>query len=298
MFTTFVDTLGTQNHIQNTKSSLDLDFTYVTALAFQLNSIMSSLLLSAVHKHSTIEESILLPSAEKIGIVFLTLLYEATRSLSIEETVGTILTVISIVLVVLAWWFSATKLRTAGLVLLACGLAVPTLLGPSVNLPVTHIAKFSKSNPPHFPRAGRITRSGITTEGLDGWFRETSNLQRIILLRGVNFGASTKIPSSNAATHIKNADFYSDHTKVSFVSRPCPLNEADEHFARIASWGFNVLRLLITWEAVEHEGPGIYDFEYLDYLRELCRKANKHGLSVFIDPHQDVWSRFTGGDGK
>jgi hypothetical protein len=55
--------------------------------------------------------------------------------------------------------------------------------------------------------------------------------------------------------------------------------------------------LLITWEAVEHSGPERYDEAYLDYLRAVVKKADKYDLDVFIDPHQDVWSRWTGGDG-
>lgn len=35
----------------------------------------------------------------------------------------------------------------------------------------------------------------------------------------------------------------------------------------------------------------------LDYLYQVVAKAGEYGFRVFIDPHQDVWSRFTGGDG-
>ena len=39
-------------------------------------------------------------------------------------------------------------------------------------------------------------------------------------------------------------------------------------------------------QAVEHEGPGIYDEKYLDYLLAIVRKARTYGISCFIDPHQ------------
>jgi len=119
---------------------------------------------------------------------------------------------------------------------------------------------------------------------------------RTLMLRGANLGGSSKVPCKpNGATHLR--DGFLDHRQVSFVGRPFPLNEADEHFGRLREWGLTFLRFVITWEAVEHGGPGIHDRQYLDYLRAVIGKANGHGISVFIDPHQDVWSRWCGGDG-
>ena len=119
---------------------------------------------------------------------------------------------------------------------------------------------------------------------------------RTLLLRGVNLGGSSKLPTTpDGATHRPAA--LADPANVSFVGRPFPLAEADEHFARLRSWGLTFLRFLITWEAVEHAGPGLYDQAYLDYLEAVVARAAAHGLRLFIDPHQDVWSRFSGGDG-
>lgn len=118
---------------------------------------------------------------------------------------------------------------------------------------------------------------------------------RQVILRGVNLGGDTKVPWPGGGT--ENPSDFSDHREVSFIGRPFPPAEADEHLGRIAGWGFNILRLLTTWEAVEHAGPGLYDEAYLDYLAEVTRKAGEHGLNVFIDFHQDVWARMSGGDG-
>ena len=130
---------------------------------------------------------------------------------------------------------------------------------------------------------------------IDGrWFKDEQ--QRTLILRGVNLASNAKIPvRPNGATHLREHAF--EHQDVSFVGRPFPLAEADEHFARLKSWGFTFLRFLITWEAVEHAGPGIYDQEYLDYVAAIVEKAGTYGFKLFIDPHQDVWSRFSGGDG-
>lgn len=137
-----------------------------------------------------------------------------------------------------------------------------------------------------------MTLPRLAIDGL--WFREPSG--RRVLLRGVNLGGDTKVPAGpDQRTHL--ATDFSDHRTVSFVGRPFPLTEADLHFRRLAHWGFNCLRLLTTWEAVEHEGPGVYDTAYLDYLAEITRLAGVHGFYVFIDFHQDAWSRMSGGDG-
>jgi hypothetical protein len=119
---------------------------------------------------------------------------------------------------------------------------------------------------------------------------------RRLVLRGVNLGGDSKVPvHPDGYTGLKEG-FY-DWRKVSFVGRPFPLEEADEHFSRLKRWGMDFLRFLVTWEAVEHEGPGIYDEEYLEYLERIVAKAQKHGMRFFVDPHQDAWSRWTGGDG-
>jgi hypothetical protein len=122
------------------------------------------------------------------------------------------------------------------------------------------------------------------------------DLGRRVMLRGVNLCGSSKVPyKPDGATYIRDGFF--DHRNVSFVGRPFPLDQADEHLERLHEWGFNFLRLLITWEAIEHAGPGIYDEDYLDYIVEVVKKAGVYGFNLFIDPHQDVWSRFSGGDG-
>lgn len=119
---------------------------------------------------------------------------------------------------------------------------------------------------------------------------------RRLILRGVNLGGSSKVPAKpNIPSYVQEGFF--DHRNVSFVGRPFPLEEADEHFGRLKAWGLDFLRFLVTWEAIEHEGPGIYDQEYLDYIYEIIKKAGEYDIQLFIDPHQDVWSRFSGGDG-
>ncbi len=62
-------------------------------------------------------------------------------------------------------------------------------------------------------------------------------------------------------------------------------------------WGFNSVRFLILWAAIEPE-PGVYDDEYLDAVAERLAWARDAGLLVVLDMHQDLFGEgFAGGDG-
>jgi hypothetical protein len=120
------------------------------------------------------------------------------------------------------------------------------------------------------------------------------NRGRWLILRGSNLDA--KLPCEpDGSTHI--LDGFYEQASVSFAGKPFPLEEADEHFSRLKRWGLTFLRFPVSWEGIEHEGPGIYDEKYLDYIYKIVKKAGDYGMLMYIDPHQDVWSRFSGGDG-
>lgn len=42
---------------------------------------------------------------------------------------------------------------------------------------------------------------------------------------------------------------------------------------------------------------GHYDHDYIDYLHKLITLAPQYGIKLYVDAHQDVWSRHTGGSG-
>ena len=119
---------------------------------------------------------------------------------------------------------------------------------------------------------------------------------RTVIFHGINLGGSSKVPKTpDGASHRSSA--FLTPEEVSFIGRPFPLHEAEEHFSRLESWGFNLIRFLTSWEAIEHQGPKHYDTAYLSYARDIIELARNYGFKVLIDPHQDVWIRFTGGDG-
>ncbi|KAI8589922.1 glycoside hydrolase family 5 protein [Geranomyces variabilis] len=108
------------------------------------------------------------------------------------------------------------------------------------------------------------------------------------LLRGINVAGDAKLPSEpNIASHDPN-DFF-DGDNVSFHNRPFRREDAHILFSRLRRSGYNTIRYVFTWEAIEAAGPGIYDEVWIQHTIELLRRAKEYGFYVFMDPHQDVW---------
>ena len=128
----------------------------------------------------------------------------------------------------------------------------------------------------------------------EGWFMDEGG--RRLILRGCNLGGDCKLPY-RPGNSLATPAILLDWQSASFVGRPFPLLEAADHLDRLVRWGFNLVRLLVTWEGLEPTGPGLYDETYYDYIEQIVDLAGQRGIRVFIDPHQDVWSRWTGGDG-
>jgi endoglycosylceramidase len=63
---------------------------------------------------------------------------------------------------------------------------------------------------------------------------------------------------------------------------------------RLRSWGFNAIRLGVTWKALM-PARGKVSRDYVARVAKVVRLAERGGLYVLVDMHQDLWSeRFQG----
>lgn len=85
----------------------------------------------------------------------------------------------------------------------------------------------------------------------------------------------------NVCNYSKTApDFLPWHTK--------------EDYARLKGWGFNLVRFLVFWEAIEPT-QGVYNDEYIRQVARHIGMLEELDIKVIIDVHQDVYARkFTG----
>ena len=136
-----------------------------------------------------------------------------------------------------------------------------------------------------FGEKGKDMKHEILWYAENGFIKDFYGRSRIF--RGFNFG-SIKTPQPVES---------GDAGGVSFTDRPFPETDADEIFRRLADVGCTLIRWGVTWEAVEHEGPEMYDEDFLAYTRRMIKKAAEYNIAVIVQPYQNAWCRWTGGCG-
>jgi hypothetical protein len=68
-----------------------------------------------------------------------------------------------------------------------------------------------------------------------------------------------------------------------------PLSDAD--LARMRNMGVNVIRLAISWSALEPR-RGSLDPSYVGRIKATVARASKYGIYTIIDMHNDGWSKY------
>lgn len=70
----------------------------------------------------------------------------------------------------------------------------------------------------------------------------------------------------------------------------------EKEIANLEAWGFNLVRYLVHWEAIE-PSRGEYDEAYLDSVVSDMALYAAHGIDVIIDFHQDLFAQRYHGNG-
>jgi endoglycosylceramidase len=116
----------------------------------------------------------------------------------------------------------------------------------------------------------------------DGTLRDASG--RRVVLRGVNMGGRAKRSPYMPFDAPDDATLDQLHVRASALC------------GRIAGWGCNVIRLPISWHALEPT-RGDISSGYLARLGVLLDAAHMHELGVLLDFHQDLYAAPLGGNG-
>lgn len=141
--------------------------------------------------------------------------------------------------------------------LLAVALVVPTAApGPDAVAPV--------------PATGGLERLHLLPAQSDDGLPVIGDVTgRRVLLRGINVN--------------QLIDYHLRDPAVPATQPP-----TDDDFAKIASYGFSVVRLGMSWSRLE-PARGEYDEAYLDEVRAAVASAKAHGLYTVLDLHEDAW---------
>src|SRR6476659_9760005 len=126
------------------------------------------------------------------------------------------------------------------------------------------------------------------------WFRDRSD--RYLLFRGVNFGSRSKLPPYIPIAPLKTKDLSQVDLKMEIESVKPELDLMKE-------LGFNVVRLLISWKALEpHPSSNLEELlpegrKYLTYMKEIVDELYTRKIYSILDFHQDIANEAYGGDG-
>ncbi|HKG72133.1 MAG TPA: cellulase family glycosylhydrolase, partial [Nitrososphaeraceae archaeon] len=140
----------------------------------------------------------------------------------------------------------------------------------------------------------QLNRNGKSIWKNGSWFNDDQG--RYLLFRGVNFASRTKLAPylPIAPLEIKN---------LSQLNLKEEIKSVEPELDRLKDLGFNIVRLLISWKAIEPRPNTNFDEllpegkQYLTCVKEIIDELYARNLYVFLDFHQDIAHERYGGDG-
>jgi uncharacterized membrane protein HdeD (DUF308 family) len=140
----------------------------------------------------------------------------------------------------------------------------------------------------------RLNNNGKSIWKNDSWFNDDQG--RYLLFRGVNFASRTKL-----APYLPIAPL--ETKNLSQLNLKQEIKSVEPELDRLKDMGFNIVRLLISWKAVEPRPNTNLDEllpegkQYLTCMKEIIDELYARNLYVFLDFHQDIAHELYGGDG-
>jgi hypothetical protein len=135
-------------------------------------------------------------------------------------------------------------------------------------------------------------RKGIWKGG--SWFRDEAG--RYVLFRGVNFGSRSKLPPYLPIAPL-------DINDISKLDLRKEIESVKTELDLLKDLGFNIIRLLISWKAIEpRPNPNLDELlpegkEYLTCMKEIVDELYSRNIYIILDFHQDIANEVYGGDG-
>ncbi len=140
----------------------------------------------------------------------------------------------------------------------------------------------------------QLNRNGKSIWKNGSWFNDDQD--RYLLFRGVNFASRTKL-----APYLPIAPL--ETKNLSQLNLKEEIKSVEPELDRLKDVGFNIVRLLISWKAIEPRPNTNLDEllpegkQYLTYVKEIIDELYARNLYVFLDFHQDIAHEIYGGDG-
>ncbi|HEX6282863.1 MAG TPA: cellulase family glycosylhydrolase, partial [Nitrososphaera sp.] len=140
----------------------------------------------------------------------------------------------------------------------------------------------------------QLNRNGKSIWKNGSWFNDDQG--RYLLFRGVNFASRTKL-----APYLPIAPL--ETKNLSQLNLKEEIKSVEPELDRLRDLGFNIVRLLISWKAIEPRPNTNLDEllpegkQYLTCVKEIIDELHARNLYVFLDFHQDIAHEVYGGDG-
>ncbi len=140
----------------------------------------------------------------------------------------------------------------------------------------------------------QLNRNGKSIWKNGSWFNDDHG--RYLLFRGVNFASRTKL-----APYLPIAPL--ETKNLSQLNLKEEIKSVEPELDRLKDLGFNIVRLLISWKAIEPRPNTNLDEllpegkQYLTFIKEIIDELHARNLYVFLDFHQDIAHEVYGGDG-